>query len=95
MNAKVIFINEKEMQATDNQYALASAVCNDQFGEVYIRLDDVIDFVQTSQNASAEEMIKLQEKMAADGQSADTTTYQAEWRTYNWILSLLKNYQNK
>ena len=41
MNAKVIFINEKEMQATGNQYALASAVCNDQFGEVYIRLEEI------------------------------------------------------
>ena len=61
MTAKVIFINEKEMQATGNQYALASTVCNNQFGEVYVRLEDVIDFIQTEQNATAEEMIKLQE----------------------------------
>ena len=95
MNAKVIFINGKEMQATGNQYALASTVCNDQFGEAFICLDDVMDFIQTSQNACAEEMIKLQEKAAADGQNADTTVHAAEWRTYNWILSELKRFKNK
>jgi len=95
MNAKVIFINEKEMQATNNQYALASTVCNDQFGEVYIRLEDVLDFVQTEQNACAEEMIKLQEKASVNGETANTTTNHAAWRMCNWILSELKKYRNR
>ena len=95
MNAKVIFINEKEMQATGNQYALASTVCNDQFGEVYIRLEDVLDFVQTKQNACAEEMIKLQEEASANGEAANTVNNQAAWRMCNWILSELKRYRNR
>lgn len=90
---KVIFINEKEMQATGNQYALASAVCNDQFGEVYIRLEDVLDFVQTEQNACAEEMIKMQEEASTNGGAANTTNNQAAWRMCNWILSELKKYR--
>ena len=94
MNAKVIFINEKEMQATGNQYALASTVCNDQFGEVYIRLEDVLDFVQTEQNACAEEMIKLQET-SVNGEAVDTTANHASWRMCNWILSELKKYRNR
>ena len=95
MNAKVIFINEKEMQATGNQYALASAVCNDQFGEVYIRLEDVLDFVQTEQNACAEEMIKLQEEASDKGETTNTTANHAAWRMCNWILSELKKYRNR
>ena len=95
MNAKVIFINEKEMQATGNQYALASAVCNDQFEEVYVRLEDVLDFVQTEQNSCVEEMIKLQEEASANGDTVNTTTNQAAWRMCNWILSELKRYRNR
>ena len=95
MNAKVIFINEKEMQATGNQYALASAVCNDQFGEVYIRLEDVLDFVQTEQNACAEEMIKMQEEASANAGTIVTTTNHGAWRMCNWILSELKKYRNR
>ena len=95
MNAKVIFINEKEMQATGNQYALASAVCNDQFGEVYIRLEDVLDFVQTEQNACAEEMIKLQEEASVNDRTIVTTANHGSWRMCNWILSELKKYRNR
>lgn len=95
MNAKVIFINEKEMQATGNQYALASTVCNDQFGEVYIRLEDVLDFVQTEQNTCAEEMIKLQEETSVNGEAVNTTANHAAWRMCNWILSELKRYRNR
>ena len=95
MNAKVIFINEKEMQATGNQYALASTVCNDQFEEVYVRLGDIIDFVQTEQNSCAEEMIKLQEEASAKGETVNTTASNAAWRMCNWILSELKRYRNK
>lgn len=92
---KVIFINKKEMQATGNQYALASTVCNDQFGEVYIHLEDVLDFVQTEQNACAEEMIKLQEDASANGEAVNTATNQAAWRMCNLILSELKKYRNR
>lgn len=95
MNAKVIFINEKEMQATGNQYALASAVCNDQFEEVYVRLEDIIDFVQTEQNSCAEEMIKLQEEVSVNGEAVNTTGNHAAWRMCNWILSELKRYRNR
>ena len=95
MNAKVIFINEKEMQATGNQYALASTVCNDQFGEVYIRLEDVLDFVQTEQNACAEEMIKLQEEASVNGEAVKSAANHGGWRMCNWILSELKKYRNR
>lgn len=98
MKARVIFINEKEMQATSNQYALASSVCNDHFGDVYLKLDDVVDFIQTSQNACAEEMIKEQEKLIGNEKNVEVSImspYHAEWRTYNYILSELKKYQNK
>lgn len=96
MNAKVIFINRRELQATSNQYALASTLCNEQFSDVYIRLEDVMDFVQSMQNASAEEMIKAQESFTSEGGSVtDTTSYHAEWRTYNYILSELRRYKNE
>ena len=93
MKAKVIFISEKEMLSTNNTYALAGSVSNEERDSVYVRLSDVIDFVQTSQNASAEEMIKMQETAAAEGQRVDTRFLQSEWRTYNYILSELKRYQ--
>ena len=95
MNAKVIFINEKEMQATGNQYAIASTECNDQFGEAYIRLEDVLDFVQTEQNACAEEMIKLQEEASANGEAVYSDANHGGWRMCNWILSELKKYRNR
>lgn len=95
MKARVIFINEKEMQATGNQYALASGVYTEQFDSSYVRVEDVIDFVQLTQNAAAEEMIKMQEKTGADGTPADVTAYQSEWRTLNFLLSELKNIQSK
>lgn len=95
MNAKVIFINEKEMQATGNQYALASTVSNEHFEEPYIRLKEVLDFIQTSQNAAAEEMIKLHEQVDDNGVPADATAHCAEWRTYNWLLSEFKRFINR
>lgn len=95
MNAKRIFINGRELQATSYQYALASTLCNEQFSDVYIRLEDVMDFVQSMQNASAEEMIKAQESFTSEGSVTDTTPYHAEWRTYNYILSELRRYKNE
>ena len=95
MKAKLIFINEKEMQATNNQFALASSVCNDQFDSEYIRLRDVVDFLQSMQNATAEEMIRMQEQTNTEEPAPIPASYHAEWRAYNYILSELKKYNNR
>ena len=93
MKARVLFISEKELMSTSGNYALAGSVCNEERNSVYIRLEDVIDFIQTTQNATAEEMIKLQEQVSTDGNPTDTTAQQSSWRTLNWILSELKKYK--
>ena len=93
MKARVIFINERELAATGRQYALASNTCNEQFDSVYINLEELIDEIQTAQNAEAEEMIKMQEQVDANGVHPDTTGNQAVWRSLNYLLSELKQYR--
>lgn len=89
MNARVIFINEKELRSTSGNYALAGSACCEQRDEAYINLTDLINFIQTSQNATAEEMIQAQESNSEEI-GGNPIAFRQEWRTYNWILSELK-----
>lgn len=93
MNAKVIFINENEIKSTNSNYALASGIYCEQRNSAYISVNDLVDFIQTSQNATAEEIIKAQEENVEG--AGNTIAFHQEWRTYNWILSELKRYQTK
>lgn len=96
MKAKVIFINEKELAATGNQYALASRVYNEHFDSVYLRLDDLIEYVRQTQDAEAETMIQLQEDVSnGNVAAADTTDCRAVWRALNFLLSELRTFNNR
>ena len=95
MKAKVIFINEKELAATGNQYALASGVCNEHFDSVYLRLDDLIEYIRQSQDAEAETMIQIQEDISNGNLAANTTGSRAVWRAFNFLLSELRTFNNR
>ena len=90
MNARRIFIDERQLNATNNQFALASGICTPDFPDDYISVRGLLSLLQDRCDATANVLVQAQYQNN-DEQKIDTIYVSAKWEALNEVIQNLKN----